>query len=78
MEDIIIIAKYLQDSGLLVRRVSPKIENKTKEQRHGFLGMFLGTLGTCLGNVLAGKGLTAMSQGQGILRASWETQKQDF
>ena len=77
MEDIIIIAKYLQDSGLLVRRVSPKIENK-KEQRYGFLGMFLGTLGTCLGNVLAGKGLTAMSQGQGILRASWETQKQDF
>lgn len=70
--------KHLQDSGLLVRSVSQKIENETREQRHGFLGMFLATLGASLGNMLAVKGVTAMSQGQGILRAGWETQKQDF
>ena len=40
--------------------------------------MFLATLGASLGNMLAVKGVTAMSQGQGILRAGWETQKQDF
>ena len=34
------IVKYLQDSGLLVQCVSQKIENETKEQRQGFLGMF--------------------------------------
>ena len=72
------IVEYLQDSGLLVRCVSQKIENETKEQRQGFLGMFLATLGISLGNMLAGQGVKAMSQGQGILRAGLETQKQDL
>ena len=44
------------------------IENKTKEQRGGFLSILLGTLGaSLLGNLLSGKGLTRA--GEGIVRA---------
>ena len=39
---------------LLIKGVTQTIENETKEQRGGFLGMLLGTLGTrLLGNMLA-------------------------
>ena len=45
-------------------------ENETKEQKGGFLGMFLGTLGvTFLGNKLAGKEMKTVRQGQGPIRA---------
>ena len=38
---------------LLIKGVTQTIENETKEQRGGFLGMLLGTLGTrLLGNML--------------------------
>ena len=38
-------------------------ENETKEQKWGFLGMFISTLGASL--------LGSMLTGKGILRASW-------
>ena len=42
---------------MLIKGVSKTIENETKEQNRGFLGMFLGTLGaSLLGNLLTGKG----------------------
>ena len=48
---------------------SKTIEKVSKEQKVGFIGMLLGTLGTSLlGNQLTGKGATATSQGQGVIR----------
>ena len=55
MKDIKIV-KYLEDSGLLLKKVSELIQNEVKEQEGGFLSMLLGTLGVILlGNILAGK-----------------------
>ena len=81
MNDIMKIVKYLKESSLLITGVSEKIKNEEKEQKGGFLGMLLGTLGSSvLGNLLTGKrlmrageGTLATSQGQGMTRAD-----QDF
>ena len=49
------LVKYLEDSGLLLKKVSELIQNEVKEQEGGFLSMLLGTLGVILlGNILAG------------------------
>ena len=70
MEDIVKIVKSLEDSGLLLKGVSETVQNEAKEQKGGFLSMLLDTLGAnWLGNILAGKGAVAMSQGQRINRA---------
>ena len=70
MEDIIKIVKSLEDSGLLLKGVTETVQNEVKEQKGGFLSMLLGTLGaSLLGNILAGKGAIATSQGRGINRA---------
>ena len=59
IHDIIKIAKSLEDSGLLVKGVTERVQNAVKEQKGGFLSMLLGTLGTILlGNLLTGKGIT--------------------
>ena len=69
MNDIIKIVKSLEDSGLLLKGVTETVQNEAKEQKGGFLGMLLGTLGaSLLGNNLAGKGAIATSQGQGTNR----------
>ena len=44
MNDIMKIIKSLEDSGLLITGVDETIENETKEQKVGFLGMLLSTL----------------------------------
>ena len=69
MNDIMKIIEALENSGILLKGVSKTIENETKEQRDGFLGMLLGTLGaSLLGNLLTvGKGM--MRAGDGIVRA---------
>ena len=36
MKDIIRIVKSLEDSGLLLKRVSETIQNEAKEQKGGF------------------------------------------
>ena len=62
MNDIMQIIEALENSGILLEEVTKTIENETKEQRGGFLGMLLGTLGaSLLGNLLTG--------GKGIVRA---------
>ena len=48
MDDISKIVKSLEDSGVLLKGVSETIQNEAKEQRGGFLGMLLGTLGASL------------------------------
>ena len=58
MNDIMKIVQALEDSNILLKGVTKTSKNKTKEQKGGFLGMLLGTLGaSLLGNILAGKGI---------------------
>ena len=55
MDDIMKIAKCLEESGLSIKGVCETIKNATKKQKGGFLSMFLGTLGASfLGNLLTG------------------------
>ena len=69
------IIETLENSGILLKGVSKKIENETKEQRGGFLNMLLGTLGaSLLGNLLTG-GKCIMRAGDGILRAGSGSKK---
>ena len=70
MKDILKIVRSLEDSGLLLKGVSETIQNEGKEQKGGFLGMLIGTLGARLwGNMLAGKGIN--TAGDGIFRAGY-------
>ena len=48
VNDIMTIAKVLEDSNILIKGITKAIENETKEQKGGFLGMLLGTLGASL------------------------------
>ena len=64
------IVKSLEDSGLLIKRVSETIQNEGKEQKGGFLSMLLSTLGaSSLGNTLAGKGMRRV--GEEFLRVGY-------
>ena len=51
MNDIMKTIKSLQESALLIKSVSKTIKNEAKEQKGGFLGTLLGTLGTLLRNL---------------------------
>ena len=72
MDDLLKIVKSLEDSGVLLKRVSETIQHEAKEQRGGFLSMLLGTLGaSLLGDVLS-KGLSGsrvIRAGEGTIRA---------
>ena len=64
MNDIMKINKSLEDSGVLLKGVTKTNRNETKEQKGGFLSMFLGTLGaSLLGNLLSGKGFLRAGKG---------------
>ena len=68
--NIIKIVKSLEDSGLLLKRVTETVQNELKEQKWGFISMLLGTLGaSLLGNLLTEKVAIAKSKGRGIYRA---------
>ena len=79
MNHIMKIVKSPKESGLLITGVSETIKNEAKQQKGGFLGMLLGTLGaSLLGNLLTGKGTMRVAEGafrpgQGTVRAG-----QDF
>ena len=63
MNDIMKIDKSLDESGLLVKGVSETIKNEAKQQKGGFLGMLLRTLGASfLGNLLTGNGTIRASE----------------
>ena len=69
VNDIIKIIKALENSGILLKRVTKTIENENEKQRGGFLSMLLGTLGaSLLGNLLTG-GKGMMRAGDEIVRA---------
>ena len=52
MNGIVKIVKSLEESGLLIKGSSKTIKSESKEQKGGFLGTLLGTLGaSLLGNL---------------------------
>ena len=70
IEDIMKIVKSLEESELLIKRISETIKNKAKEQKRGvfFLPMLLGTLpSSILGIALTERGVIRASEG--IIRA---------
>ena len=74
MNDTMKIVQALESSIILLKRVTKRIKNETKEQKGGFLSMLLGTLGaSLLGNLLAGKGIvragSGNKKGKGVVRA---------
>ena len=79
MNYIMKIIEALENSGILLKGVSKRIENETKEQRGRVLSMLFGTLGaSLLGNLLTGgKGImragegsvASKAKGEGIVRA---------
>ena len=70
MNDTIKIVQALEDSNVLLNRVTKTIINETKEQRGGFLSILLGTLGaSLLGNLLSSKEI--VRAGEGIVRAGY-------
>ena len=82
MNDIMKITQALEDSNILLKRVTRTIKNETKEQKGGFLSMLLGALGaSLLGNLLWGKGIvragSGNKEGKGIVRAGYGN-KTDF
>ena len=70
-----IIVKYLEESGLLIKAVSETIKIEVKEQKDGFLGMLLCILSaSLLRSILAGKGVTR--GGDRVIRAKEEQLEQ--
>ena len=65
MDDILKIVKSFEDYGVLLKGVNETIQNEAKEQRGGFLGMLIGTLGASLRGDLLTKNLS----GKGVIRA---------
>ena len=64
MNDIKKIIQALENSNILLKRVTKTIKNETKEQKGGFLSMLLGTLGaSLLGNLSTGKGIVKAATG---------------
>ena len=71
MNDIMKIVYPLEDSNILLKRVTKTIKNETKEQKRGFLSMFLSTLGaSLLVNILAGKGMVRAGSGRQYFNSS--------
>ena len=66
IHDFIKIIKSLEDSGLLIKGVTETVQNEVKEQKGGFLGALLGTLGeSLLGDLLIGQGIYRAGKGKG-------------
>ena len=73
MEYLVNIVKSLDNFGLVIKGVTQTIKPEEEEQSGEFLCMLLGTLGTwLLRNMLAGKGATGTSKGQGFIQAGNE------
>ena len=79
IDNIIKIAKSLEDAGLSIKGSSKTVKNKVKEQKTEFLGMLKASLGAgLLGNILAGRGVVI--GGDGFIAAAERTNRagQDF
>ena len=71
MNDIMKIAKSLEEPGLLIKGVSETIKNEVEEQKGRFLSMLVGILGASIfGNLLTGKVFKRSKiPGKGVIRA---------
>ena len=70
IKDIMKMAKSLEDSALLLKRVSESIQNEAKEQKGVFLSVLLRTLGASfLRNMLSGKGINRAGHGSKDLQS---------
>ena len=65
MQDLLKIVKSLKNSSILLNGITETVKNEVKEQRGGFLSMFLDTLGASL----LGDLLTKNLSGRGVIRA---------
>ena len=64
IDDIMKIIKALEDTNILLKGVTKTIKNETKEEKGGFLSMFLGTLrASLLENLSKGKGIVRTGSG---------------
>ena len=61
MNDMTKTIQALEDSNILLKRVTKTIKNETKGQKWGFLSMLLGAI--LLGNLLTGKGIVRAGSG---------------
>ena len=76
MEHIRKIVKSFRKFGLLIKDVTERIENETKEKRSRILGMLISTLGGgLLRQMLVGKGTIVTRQEQGIFKTGDGMQK---
>ena len=58
------VVQALEDSNILLKEITKTIENEAKEQKGGFLGMLLETLGASLvGNMLTARGILRTAYG---------------
>ena len=83
MNNIMKIVQALEDSNTLLKGTTKTIENETKEQKGGFLGILFGTCrATLLGNILTRKEMLRngygskdlrSKEGKGMLRASYRS-----
>ena len=72
MDDILIIVKSLEDSGVLLKGVSETTQNEANKQRGGFLSMLLGTLGASLLSDLLKKNLSGIGTGEELVKEQLE------
>ena len=64
MNDIMKIVQVLEYSNILFKGLTERVKNETKEQKGGFLGTLVDTLGSILlGNSLSGKGIVRVGSG---------------
>ena len=55
INDIMKIVQGLEDSNILLKRVTKIVKNETKEEKGGLLNILLGTLGASLSILLSRK-----------------------
>ena len=74
MQDLLKIVKSLEDSGILLDKITEAVKNEVREQKGGFISMFLGTLRASL----LGDLLTKKLSGRGVIRAGEGTVRADY
>ena len=65
MDNVMIIVKSAEESGLLTKVISETIKDEAKEQKSGFLGMLDALAASLLEKMLVGKTVVRRSEGTG-------------
>ena len=72
MNDIMKIVQVLEDQNILLKGVTKTVKNQVNNQKGGFLGMLMGTLGaSLLGDILS----KSLLKGRGVVRAGERIKK---